>query len=105
MRRLAPALPGGAVGVFDVLGEAFLIHEGGGLHAGAEIGAEVGEAGPVVGEVGGEADEFGGGLGGEFGESEVGELTQPARETGVLPMSVTTGTPMKKESRLVVWPL
>jgi len=55
------------------------------LHAFAEGGAEVGEAGEIVGERFCDFDEFLGGVGDEFGQIEVGELTEAGAGDGGLP--------------------
>ena len=58
------------------------VHEGGGLHAVAEGGAEGGEAGEVGGEGGGDLGEVVGGVGDEFLEAEVGELAEAGAGDG-----------------------
>ena len=77
---VAPVVPGGAQGVFEVAGEAGGVHQGGAGNFFAEGGAEVGEAREVLGEADGGGDVGVGGWGEPVGEVGGGEqaLAHPA---------------------------
>ena len=93
------------VGGLYVPGETWGIHQRRARHPLTHRRAELGQAGKVLGQPGGNAHELLGSLGDQLRQTEVAQLANAGPAHHGLARQVTTGTPIQKASKLVVWPL